>query len=90
MASRETKGQVEVEQLKRLIEIQRQIVELAKQNEIARRQCEALREERARDVRRLARCSAFRETGGLRRLARRLANATAALVALLLPPRMGT
>ena len=38
----------EVEQIKRLIEIQTQIVELAKQNELTEKQCEALRDELAR------------------------------------------
>lgn len=37
----------EVEQIKRLIEIQTQIVELAKQNELTEKQCEALRHELA-------------------------------------------
>ena len=35
----------EVEQIKRLIEIQKQIVELAKQNELTAKACEALRHE---------------------------------------------
>lgn len=37
----------EIEQLKRLIEIQSQIVELAKQNELTQKQCELLRHELA-------------------------------------------
>ena len=37
----------EVEQIKELIEIQMQIVELARQNEVTRRECEALRHELA-------------------------------------------
>jgi hypothetical protein len=41
----------EAEQIKRLIEIQTQIVELAKQNEIAERECEALRRELAASMR---------------------------------------
>ena len=42
----------EVEQIKRLIEIQRQIVELAKQNELTEKECEALRRELERPMRR--------------------------------------
>ncbi len=42
----------EVEQIKRLIEMQRQIVELAKQNELTEKECEALRRELAPAVRR--------------------------------------
>jgi hypothetical protein len=41
----------EIEQLKRLIEIQSQIVELAKKNELTEKQCEALRHELAQGVR---------------------------------------
>ena len=37
--------QDEVEQIKRLIELQREIVELAKQNELTEKECEALRRE---------------------------------------------
>jgi hypothetical protein len=44
----------EVEQIKRLIEIQKQIVELAKQNELTERECEALRHELSRSARRPA------------------------------------
>jgi hypothetical protein len=42
----------EVEQLKQLIAIQTQIVELAKQNELTKRECETLRRELAGQVRR--------------------------------------
>jgi hypothetical protein len=41
----------EIEQLKRLIEIQSQIVELAKKNELTEKQCEALRHQLAQGVR---------------------------------------
>jgi hypothetical protein len=37
----------EIDQIKRLIEIQTQIVELAKQNELTEKQCKALRDELA-------------------------------------------
>jgi hypothetical protein len=42
----------EVDQLKRLIEIQREIVELAIQNELTEQECEALRHELSRAQRR--------------------------------------
>jgi hypothetical protein len=42
----------EIEQIKRLIEIQTQIVELAKQNELTEKECEALRRELSQVVRR--------------------------------------
>jgi len=79
----------EVEQLKRMVDIQRQIVELARQNEIARKQCEALREERARDARRLARRGLSLQPVDRSRWRRRIANALAALLAALVPPRLG-
>ena len=41
----------EVEQIKRLIDVQTQIVELAKQNEITQQQCKALRRELERGLR---------------------------------------
>jgi hypothetical protein len=44
--------EAEVEQIKRLIEIQSQIVELAKQNELTEQQCEMLRHDLARGTRR--------------------------------------
>ena len=44
--------EAEVEQIRRLIEIQSQIVELAKQNELTERQCEVLRHDVARGARR--------------------------------------
>ncbi len=42
----------EIEQLKQLVAIQTQIVELAKQNELTERECEALRRQLAEQVRR--------------------------------------
>jgi hypothetical protein len=45
----------EVAELKRLIAIQTQIVELAKQNELAEKECAELRQELSRSARRPAR-----------------------------------
>ena len=42
----------EVEQIKRLIEIQKQIVELAEQNELTAKECEALRRDLSQSARR--------------------------------------
>jgi hypothetical protein len=42
----------EVEQIKRLVEIQKEIVELAKQNELTAKECDALRHELAQSTRR--------------------------------------
>ena len=81
-------GQDEVEQLKRLVEIQSQIVELARRNEFAARECETLREELARAASRRARVCAGQPTG-VRRLVRRIVGAVATLFAMVLPPRMG-
>ena len=53
-------GSDEIEQLKRLIEIQTQIVELAKQNENAKKECKVLRDELSCEVRRRALRSARR------------------------------
>lgn len=93
----------EIEQLKRLIEIQTQIVELAKQNELAERECEAVWQELSRDARRRARRSFLRPSGGrgsrawtehfsepVRRVFQRTASGATALGAWLLPPRMGS
>jgi hypothetical protein len=79
----------EVEQIRRMVDIQRQIVELARQNEIARKQCETLREEQAREARRLARRGLSRQPVDRSRWRRRVANALAALLAAVVPPRLG-
>ena len=42
----------EIDQLKQLVEIQSQIVEVAKQNELTEKECEALRHELAQSARR--------------------------------------
>jgi len=41
----------EIEQLKQLIAIQNQIVELAKQNELTQKECEAMRQELSQNIR---------------------------------------
>lgn len=51
MASGQEGGPGEIEQLKRLIEIQRQIVELAEENRRAERQCDSLRVELVQSAR---------------------------------------
>jgi hypothetical protein len=80
-------GRDEIEQLRQLIEIQSQIVELARQNELTAKECEELRERLACEARQRARRSRF--PGGVHRLGRRFVAAVAALGALLLPPRPG-
>ena len=51
-ATKAASALVEIEQLKRLIEMQSEIVELAKQNERVENECEALRKELAGGFRR--------------------------------------
>jgi len=68
----------EAEQIKRLIEIQTQIVVLAKQNEIAERECEALRRELAASMRQSqqGRAPMARRFGELLRRLRKMFRAT--------------
>ena len=62
----------EAEQIKRLIEIQKQIVELAKQNELTAMECEALRNELSQATRRAPK--GWRGINALRDLLDRLKN----------------
>jgi hypothetical protein len=62
----------EAEQIKRLIEIQRQIVELAEQNELTAKECEALRRELSQSTRRAPK--GRRGINGLRDVLERLKN----------------